>query len=252
MVQSQTASDAAATVNGLAVTSSTNSLTNIVDGLTLNLAAVTTDPVTVNVATDTEALKKTITDFAAAYTAVVQLIATDTKYDAATRKGGILQGDSAAVGLQRQLRTLAGSVSGASAAFAHLSDAGLELQADGSMTVNASKLGNALGNLDELRKMFANSDLTDPTKDGFAKRFRVATDNMLGIDGALTTRTDGLGQQLQRNQKDQDALNVRLDAIEKRLRDQYTALDTVMAQLNTQSAYLTQQIAQFNANLSSK
>jgi len=156
------------------------------------------------------------------------------------------------VGLQRQLRTMAGSISGASSAFAHLSDAGLELQADGSMTVNASKLGNALGNLDELKKMFANSNLADPSQDGFAKRFRVATDNMLGVDGALTTRTDGLGQQLQRNQKDQDAWNVRLDGIEKRLRAQYTALDAVMAQLSTQSSYLTQQIAQFNAGSSSK
>jgi flagellar hook-associated protein 2 len=252
MVQSQTAADAAATVNGLAVTSSSNTLTNIVDGLTLNFAAVTTDPVTVNVVADTDALKKTITDFAAAYTAVVKLIGTDTKYDASTKTGGILQGDSAAVGLQRQLRTMAGSVSGASSVFAHLSDAGLELQADGSMTVNASKLGSALGNLGELRKMFANSDLTDASQDGFAKRFRVATDNMLGVDGALTTRTDGLGQQLQRNQKDQDALNVRLDAIETRLRAQYTALDSMMAQLSTQSSYLTQQIAQFNASSSSK
>ena len=252
MVQSQTAADAQATVNGLAVTSSSNSLSNIVDGLTLNLANVTTDPVTVNVVTDTDALKKTISDFAAAYTAVVKLIGTDTKYDAATKTGGILQGDSAAVGIQRQLRTLAGSLSAASSTFGHLSDIGLELQADGSMTVNDTKLGSALGNLAELKKMFANSNAADPTQDGFAKRFRVATDLMLGVDGAVTTRTDGLNQQLQRNEKDQDTWNVRLDQIEQRLRAQYTALDATMAQLSTQSSYLTQQIAQFNASSSSK
>ena len=252
MVQSQTAADAQATVNGLAVTSSSNTLSNIVDGLTLNLANVTTDPVTVNVVTDTDALKKTISDFAAAYTAVVKLIGTDTKYDAATKTGGILQGDSAAVGIQRQLRTLAGSLSAASSTFGHLSDIGLELQADGSMTVNDTKLGSALGNLAELKKMFANSNPADPIQDGFAKRFRVATDLMLGVDGAVTTRTDGLNQQLQRNEKDQDTWNVRLDQIEQRLRAQYTALDATMAQLSTQSAYLTQQIAQFNASNSSK
>ena len=252
MVQSQTAADAQATVNGLAVTSSSNTLSNIVDGLTLNLANVTTDPVTVNVVTDTDALKKTISDFAAAYTAVVKLIGTDTKYDAATKTGGILQGDSAAVGIQRQLRTLAGSLSAASSTFGHLSDIGLELQADGSMTVNDTKLGSALGNLAELKKMFANSNPADPTQDGFAKRFRVATDLMLGVDGAVTTRTDGLNQQLQRNEKDQDTWNARLDQIEQRLRAQYTALDATMAQLSTQSAYLTQQIAQFNASSSSK
>jgi len=252
MAQSQTAADAAATVNGLAVTSPSNTLSNIVDGLTLNLSTLTTGPVTVNVVTDSEALKKTITDFAAAYTALVKLIATDTKYDPTTKKGGILQGDSAATGLQRQMRTLAGAGSGASALFGHLSDAGLELQGDGSMTVNATKLANALGNLAEVKKMFANSDILDPSKDGFGKRFRVITDAMLGVDGALSSKTDGLGRQLDRNQKDQDALQVRLDGIEKRMRAQYTALDATMALLNSKSSYITQQIAAFNANSSSK
>jgi len=252
MTQSQTAADAAATVNGLAVTSPSNTLSNIVDGLTLNLSTLTTGPVTVNVVTDTESLKKTITDFAAAYTALVKLIAADTKYDPTAKKGGILQGDSAAVGLQRQMRTLAGASSGASALFGHLSDVGLELQGDGSMTVNATKLANALGNLAEVKSLFANSNVLDPTKDGFGKRFRVITDAMLGVDGALTTRTDGLGQQLQRNQKAQDAFQVRLDGIEKRMRAQYTALDATMALLNSKSSYITQQIAAFNANSSSK
>jgi flagellar hook-associated protein 2 len=250
MTLSQTAADAAAMVNGLPVTSTSNTLTNIVDGLTLTLNAETTltGPATVNIATDTEALKKTLGDFAAAYSAVVKLIATDTKYDAVAKKGGILQGDSAATGMQRQLRTLAGSASAASAVFGHLSDIGLELQADGSMTVNATRLDSALANVAELKKMFTSSSAVDPTLDGFGKRFRAIADTMIGVDGALTSRTDGLNQQIQRNQKSQDALEVRLAAIEKRYRAQYTALDTAMAQLQTQSAYITQQIAAWAAN----
>lgn len=248
MTLSQTAADAQATVNGLPVTSTTNSFANIVDGLTLNIASVTTDPAIVTVATDTASLKKTLTDFAAAYTAVVELIANDTKYDAAAKKGGILQGDSAAVGLQRQLRTIAGTASSASTAFTHLSDAGLEIQADGSMTVNDTKATNALANLGELKKLFSNSSITDPTADGFGKRFRVATDAMLGIDGSLTTRSDGLAAQLDRNRKAQDTLSTRLTGIEARLRAQYTALDTQMATLTSQSSFITQQIASWNGN----
>ena len=246
MTQTQTATNAAATVNGLAVSSASNTLGNVVDGLTLTLTAVTTAPVNVNVATDAAAIKKTITDLAAAYTAVIQLIATDTKYDPVGKTGGMLQGDSAATGLQRQLRTLTGSTSAASAVFPHLSDLGLQVQADGSLTVNGTVLDNALNNVAELKKAFSNSDILDPTKDGFGKRFRVIADSLLGVDGSLTTRTDGLAKQLQRNQKDQDALNARLDGIEKRMRAQYTALDTVMAQLNGQSSYITQQLAAFN------
>lgn len=251
MTQNQTAANAAATVNGLPVTSTTNVLSNIVDGLTLTLSAVTTAPVSVDVATDKVSLKKTITDFADAYSALVKLISTDTKYDATTKKGGPLQGDSAAVGLQRQIRNLAGAASGASTTFGHLSDIGLELQRDGAMTVNATKLDNSLANVAELKKMFSNSNLTDATQDGFAKRFRVVTDTMLSADGTLTTRTDGLAAQLTKNRKDQDTLSVRLAATEKRMRAQYTALDATMARLNSVSSYVTQQINAFNASNSS-
>jgi flagellar hook-associated protein 2 len=246
MTQSQVAADAAATVNGLAVTSSSNTFANIVDGLTLNVSALTTSPATVTVATDKTALKKAITDFAAAYTAIYKLIATDTHYDATAKQGGILQGDSAAVGLQNQLRALAGGVTGASSTFARLSDAGLQIQVDGSMTVDDTKLGNALGNLAELKKAFANTDPADPTQDGFAKRFRTATDALLGIDGSLSTRTQGLSDALRRNQTDQEHLNTRLAGVERRLRAQYTALDKAMATLTSQSSYITQQVAAWN------
>ncbi|MEP7296996.1 MAG: flagellar filament capping protein FliD [Burkholderiales bacterium] len=246
MTQNQTAANAAATVNGLAVSSPTNTLSNIVDGLTLKLSAVTAAPVSVDVVTDTDALKKTMTDFAAAYSAVVQLISTDTKYDAVNKKGGILQGDSMATSLQRQLRTLAGSTSGASTMFAHLSDVGLEVQIDGSMTVNATKVDNALANLGELKKMFSNSNVLDATQDGFAKRFKTITTTLLASDGSVTTRTAGLANELTKNQKDQDSLSLRLASIEKRMRAQYTALDATMARLNSTSTYLTNQIAAYN------
>ena len=246
MTQSQTASNAAATLNGIAVSSTTNTLASIVDGLTLNLAAVTTAPVIVDVVIDKDALKTTMTSFATAYSDLVKLIATDTKYDAASRVAGILQGDSAAVGIQRQMRSLAGAVSSASATFGRLSDAGFQLQSDGSMTVDATKIGNALANLPELKKMFSSASLTDPTADGFGKRFRVLTAAMLASDGSLTTRTDGLSAALTRNQKDQAHFNDRLTATEKRLRAQYTALDATMAKLNGVSSYVTQQIAQYN------
>jgi len=139
-------------------------------------------------------------------------------------------------------------VSGASATFPHLSDTGLQIQADGSMTVNATKLDSALANLTELKKVFSNSDFTVPSNDGFGKSFRTMTSAMLGIDGSLTTRTDGLGKQLARNQTDQDNLNVRLTGIEARMRAQYTALDTQMATLNSNSSYITQQLASWTAS----
>jgi flagellar hook-associated protein 2 len=213
--------------------------------LTLN-AETPAGAVNVTVAPDNAALKKTLTDFASAYTELARLIAADTKYDATTKKAGPLQGDSAIVGLQTQLRSMIGASSGASSAFARLSDVGFEMQQDGSLTVNTTKLDKAIANLPELRALFSNSSLTDPSLDGFGKRFRVVASDILGIDGSLTSRTDGLNEKLKRNQKQQDRMEERLAATQKRLEKQYSTLDTKLGALNGLSTYVTQQITLWN------
>ncbi len=244
--RSQTAADAAATINGLAVTSASNSLVNVLDGMTLTLNEPTTTAVTVNVKSDTEAMKKTLQDFAAAYSELAKLIATDTRYDAASKAAGPLQGDSAIVGLQNRLRAMLGATSGASSAYTRLSDVGFEMQRDGSLSVNATKLDKALANLPELKKLFANSSTTDANLDGFGKRFRVFATDVLGIEGTLTARSDGLSEKLKRNQNAQDRLEERLAQVQKRLEAQYTALDAQMGKLNGLSSYVTQQVAAWN------
>lgn len=244
--RSQTAANAAATINGIAVSSASNSLVNVLDGVTLTLNDLTTTATTVNVKSDTEAMKKTLQDFAGAYTELAKLIATDTRYDATSKSAGPLQGDGAVVGLQTRLRAMLGATSGASSAYTRLSDVGFEMQRDGSLTVNGTKLDKALANLPELKKLFSNSSSTDPSLDGFGKRFRVFSTDVLGVEGTLTARSDGLAEKLKRNQSAQDRLQDRLDQVQKRLEAQYTALDTQMGKLNGLSSYVTQQVAAWN------
>jgi flagellar hook-associated protein 2 len=244
--RSQTAANAAATINGLPVTSATNNLNDVLDGVSLTLNDKTTAPVTVSVKPDTAAMKKVLQDFATAYSELAKLIATDTKYDATAKTAGPLQGDSAIVGLQTRLRAMLGATSGASATFPRLSDVGFEQQRDGSLTVNTARLDKALVDLPELKAMFANSSTTDATLDGFGKRFRVVAGDVLGIDGSLSSRTDGLNEKLQRNQKSQNRLEERLAQTQKRIEAQYSALDVKLGTLNSLSSYVTQQITQWN------
>ena len=126
--------------------------------MTLKLVGVTADAVDVGIVQDKESLKKAVQSFADGYNALAKLIADQTKYDAATKSGGPLQGDSSAVGIQRQLRLIAGSNSAASTTFTRLSDIGLSVGPDGQMAVTASKLDNALANPAELKKMLSNAD----------------------------------------------------------------------------------------------
>lgn len=242
----QPAANLAATVNNLPVSSASNTLTDVLDGVTLTMSAETVGPVTINVAADNDALTKTLNDFASAYSDLSKLIVTDTKYDAASKKAGTLQGDSSIVGLQNRLRSMIGASSGASSAYARLSDVGFEMQQDGSLTVNSSKLDKAIANLPQLKALFSNSSLTDANLDGFGKRFRVMASDVLGIDGALTSRSTGLTDKLTRNQKSQDAMEARLAQTQKRLEAQYSALDAKLGSLNGLSSYVTAQVAQWN------
>ena len=248
--QAQAAADAVARINDLPVRSASNTMNDVVDGVTLTFNNTTVDPMTVTVAADSAAIKKTLQDFASAYSDLAKLVATDTKYDASSKTAGPLQGDSAIVAMQSRLRSLLGSTTAASTAFTRLSDAGFEQQQDGSLTVNSTKLDKALANLPQLQLMFANSSLTDPSLDGFGKRFKTVTDDLLGIDGTLTTRTQALNDKLDRNKDAQDRLEQRLAQTQARLEKQYTMLDAKLGTLNSLSTYVTQQVAQWNKSSS--
>jgi flagellar hook-associated protein 2 len=244
----QPGANANATINGLPVSSATNSLSNVLSGLTVNLLKTTTTPVQVSVAQDTASIKTAINTFVTAYNGLASLLATDTKYDATTSTAGPLQGDGTAVSLQRQLRNILGSSSTASTAFATLSQAGLQVQTDGTIKVNDATLTNALANPAQLKSLFAapGASTTSTADEGFAQQFRAFGESALGTDGLLSSRLAGLNTSLTKNGTDQDALNDRLAATEARLKAQYTALDTKMATISTLSTYITQQIANWN------
>ena len=243
----QVATDAQASINGLTVTSGTNTLSNVLPGLTVNLLKATTTPVQVSVAQDTASIKAAITTFVNSYNSLSSLLSTDLKYDSSTSTAGPLQADSAAVSLQRQLRNILGSQSSASSTFSTLSQAGLQIQTDGTLKINDSTLSNALANGTQLKAMFAaTSGSTSGSTAGFAQQFQTLTSSVLSATGTLTSRVAGLNSSLTSNQKDQDAMTTRLADTKARLQAQYTALDTKMASINTLSTYITQQIANWN------
>jgi flagellar hook-associated protein 2 len=239
------AANATAVVNGVDIEAESNTLTDVLDGLTINLAQPTSTPVTLSVARDNVAMKKSVTDFATAYNDLQKLLREQTRYDEGTKTAGTLQGDRSAVGLISTLRNLVGRSSAASTAFTRLADIGLEPQTDGTLKVNDTKLDTALGRLGELRNFFsANADGT--AADGFGVLLRDFGNGTLASDGVLTTRQEGLKERISRNGDSATRLEDRLALVEKRLNDQYTRLDTNMARLKQLEGYVGQQIANWN------
>jgi len=246
MAQALAAANASASLNGLPISSASNTLSEVLDGITLSLGKVTSAPVLVEAKPDTAAIRKALDSFVTAYNDLNKLLAEQTKYDAASKTAGVLQGDSAAVSMRAQMRSLLGGSSAASAMFGRVADIGFDVQTDGSIKINESKLANGLANLGEMRKLFATNDLLTPANNGFAVQLRAMADQVLGIEGSISSRTEGLRKRIDMNQDRQDMLNDRIAMVEKRLRAQYTALDRQMASLTGLSNYVSQQISAFN------
>lgn len=245
MARTTNAANAELTVNGIALSSASNTLSNVVDGLTLNLIKPTNGDVDVGVATDTASVKTAITDFVSAFNTLAGFIRTQTAYNADSKAAGALQGDQSTLSLQSQLRAVLNEGSTASSAWSRLSDIGLVLKSDGTLETNATKLDNSLGRLDELKKLMA-GDGSSTAEIGFGRRFKNLADAALGSGGVFETRNTSLQTSLTRNSKTQDAMQLRLDKTRLRLQAQYSALDTKMASLSNLSSYMNQQISQMN------
>ncbi len=248
MAQAIAAANAAATLNGIPVSSASNTLSNVVDGISLTLGKVTTTPVQINATQDNTAIRKSLDTFVKAYNDLNTILTEQTKYNAASGRGGGLQGDSAAVSLRSQMRSVLGGSSGASASFTRLAEVGFDVQRDGAIKLNETKLSAGLANAAEMRKLFGNSDLVTASNDGIATRLRRMADQAIGIDGTINTRTQGLQKSLDRNSDRQETLTDQVARVEKRLRLQYTALDTQLGQLNGLQNYVTQQFSNNNNN----
>jgi flagellar hook-associated protein 2 len=245
MTRSETAVNAKASINGIDIASASNTLSNVVDGMTINLLKPTTSAVAVSVAVDTIAIKQKITDFVGAFNDLAGFLRTQMAYNPDSKSGGALQGDQAAVALQRALRGVLNQASSAASTWSQLSDIGIAMKVDGTLETNTTKLDNAMGNLPELRKLLA-TDGTDSASSGFVRRWKTLADAALGSGGTFENRTTSLNARLRTNDKSQDAMSLRLNKTEARMRAQYTALDAKMAQLNGLSTYMTQQLAVFN------
>ena len=241
----QAASNAEGSINGIPISSETDSVSEAVPGVTLRFNKVTTSPVTVNVTTNVDAIRAAVNKLATAYNDFSNVVGEQTSYNASTKKAGLFQGDASAVGLLNQVRSNVSQSSAASSTFASFSSIGLEFQKDGSLKVNSTKLEAALTNLPELSKALTNTG-TGGNDIGLAKRFGTYTSGLLAATGTFTSQTRSLQASIAANTKEQQRVNDRLALTEQRLRAQYSALDVTMSKYTALNKYVAQQFSNFN------
>lgn len=241
----QAAANAKAEVNGIPVSSATNTFASTISGVTFKLEQVTTSPIEITVAKDNSAVQSNIDGFVKAYNAINQLLQDATKFDAATKSAGLLQGDSTAVALQSALRSAVQSVTSGGGSYQRLADIGITQQLGGDMVVDSGKLNKALtDNAEDVKNLFRNTG--GGSADGIAVQLKAVTASLLGNDGFFKSKDATLQLSLKRNAQDQARVNDKVEAFEKRITQRYNALDTKLSSLNGLNAYISQQVAAWN------
>ena len=122
------------------------------------------------------------------------------------------------------------------------------MQRGGRLTVDSTKLDKALAtNAAGVKNLFANATGAEADK-GIAVKFKTLTSSMLSFEGSFNSKSDALAAADKRNLSEQDKVNLRAAAVEKRLNAQYSALDSQMASLNALNTYVSQQVTSWNKN----
>lgn len=244
MTRSQTAQNAELKIDGIPVSKASNTVTDAIKGVTLNLAQTNVGaPVTVSLAKDTASINKSISAFVDAYNTLATAVNKQTAYNASTKTGAVLNGDASARSILTNIRAELGKATGDTGALKTLSDIGIAFQRDGTLKLEKpAKLEAALAsNFEGVSALFSSST-------GYATRIAKVTEEMLGSKGVFKNRTDGLNASIKANGDSQERMSLQLEQTEKRYRTQFTQLDTMMTNMKGMTSYMTQQLAALAAN----
>ncbi|MCF7967407.1 MAG: flagellar filament capping protein FliD [Methylobacter tundripaludum] len=146
MTQHQASQDAKLAINGLDIQSASNTVNTALKGLSLTLQQAQPGKiVTVGVSQNNTDIASAVDSFVKGYNDLVKVVNPLATFDAATQKGGLLQGDATLSSAMAQIRSELGSmVSGLTGSAKSLADIGITTQKDGTLTLNSTKLNSQL------------------------------------------------------------------------------------------------------------
>ncbi|MBL8758259.1 MAG: flagellar filament capping protein FliD [Phycisphaerae bacterium] len=225
------------------LSSSTNSFSGLVPGLTVDARAASGTPVTVTVSADTEAIEQSVQDFVKAYNDVATRITSLSKYDSTTNKRGALLGESTTQLVRGDLvTTILSAGVGLTGRYRTLTQVGLGFDRDGALTLDVEKLRNAISDDPQgVRDLFAARaqsetstrqevdgvsgvfvTVSNPgayTQLGVAEKLALAIDKYIKpIDGLLTRRNGTLDEQIRFQ-------NTRIKQLDSKLASRRTTLE---------------------------
>lgn len=255
MTESVTAQNAKLTVNNVEIENSSNTISDALEGITLNLNDTTTGNQTLTITKDTSKAENAINNWVSAYNTLLNQFDTLTKYtavdvgsDAQDSSNGALLGDSTLRTIQTQLKSMLTNAQ-SSSTYKTLAQIGITTDpTSGQLETDSDKLSAALTNdPDGVKEMIVGDGKTT----GITTTIATNLTSWLSSTGIVQAATDGVSKTLNQLTDQYNEMSTRIDNMVARYKTQFTALDVLMSSLNSTSSYLTQQFDSSSSSTSS-
>ncbi|MHB1239324.1 MAG: flagellar filament capping protein FliD [Gammaproteobacteria bacterium] len=233
LATTQAAADAVIQVNGQQATRSSNTISDVIQGVTLNLVGTSATGVTtaLTVGQDPTTVTKSIQSFVDAYNALQKSLG--------TLQTGSLSGDGTVSMVKSQLLGVINTpATGVSSTYSYLAEIGVSIQKDGTMGIDTTQLNTALSTDPQgVARVFADST------QGFATRLAALAGQLTGPNGMVASQTQGLNSSISMLQDQIDNQQQMLNAQQTALMAQYSSLDALLGTMQTTSSFLSQQLS---------
>jgi flagellar hook-associated protein 2 len=239
LAETLTAQNANFTLNGVAITKSSNTVTDAVEGVTLNLNKVTATPVNLKIEKDTAAITEAANTFITKYNALMSELKSLSAYAGTSGTAGSLAGDPAVRQMINELTTIiSGTVTGGQ--YATLTSVGITTKPGVGLALDSTLFNSAVdNNLDDLANLFTSDE-------GFATKLDAWATTSINI--TLTTRTSLISDAISNIADEIDLREVRLASIEKRYTAQFTNLNIVLASMSAQQNFVSSVLGNSNSS----
>ena len=242
LLEMQEAQDAQVLIDGFLATSATNTISGAIAGVEIQLLAnnALNETTELSVGYNRDAARETIDKLVTSYNSLVDAIKNVASYNAETRHPGPLFGDAGVRNIVYQLRReLTATVGGLDGPFDMLGEIGITAQLDGKLSVDATKLDAAFAaDFDAVGELFSAENT------GVAVRLDKLLEPYLQSGGVFDSRGASLKSSIDDIGDRREVLNKRLVALQERYLRQFNALDGLLAQLQSTSNFLNQQLSQ--------
>lgn len=251
MTQTTAAQDAVIKVDSYTKTSSSNTIDDVLDGVTLTLTkAAEGTAYSLGIDSDQSAIGSAVSTFVSAYNSTLTMLGTVSAFDVEEETEAPLTGDAMVRSLQSQLRSMIGSN------IVALNALGITTDKTGAMTLDSSKLAEALEDnpsaVSNLLNSGSSSSASSTSSSNLGASLATLISGMVDSNkGVITLRTNALNDKLDDLADQSTALDERMAKVKARYEAQFTAMETTMAQMQTTSSYLTQMLDSTSSSSSS-